>query len=232
MRSAGDRSAVVARVLGVLASASLVGGCFNSDEVFKIAPAVTTDGPDTTTSPTTTTATTSDDDDTTTGGPMGDKTCRDAITCVQSCIFELALSNLPEPDLSCFLDCTQALSEQEALKLLRLGNCVSGECSNLGYCATPGEDTGSTDDGGSSTGDEGDSSTSGGESSSSGGESSSSGGEGSSTSGASSSSGGGNSSGGGSSDGLVDPCLLCILNGMTDPEPAGCMEFADACRGK
>lgn len=213
------RSGVVAGVL--LVSASLLGGCFDSDEVFKVAVAMTTGEPDPTTTSTTTVSSTDDD---TTGTPMGDKTCIDAIDCVRACILALATSNLPEPDLSCFLDCTQELSEQEALKLLRLGNCVSTGCAEQGVCETPDGDTGgsSTDDGGSSSEGGGSSSEDGGSSTGDGGSSSSS------TSGGEADNGGGGSG----NPPAIDPCLFCILEGMLDPEPEGCVDLAESCRDR
>jgi hypothetical protein len=203
-------SSPVLRVALVLAIAGWA-GCFDSDEVFKVAAVETSGDPSTTSVSTTATTFPADDDGDSTGDPMGDKTCIDAIDCVRGCILELATTNLPEPDLSCFLECTKPLSEQEALKLLRLGNCISDQCVVAGACVGPSDDDtgGSTGEGDSSTG-EGDSST----------------GEGSTTDG---DDGGGN---GGGDDGPIDACLLCILNGMLDPEPEGCVDLADSCRQK
>jgi hypothetical protein len=182
-----------ARIAGLLVSAWLLVGCFDSDEVFKVADTATTGDPGTTSSSSTTTTTTSTVEESTGDEPMGDDRCIDAIDCVRGCILDLAQSNLPEPDLSCFLECTKTLSEQEALKLLRLGNCISDQCVVMDQCEGPGDD----DTGGSSTGD------------------------GSSSSG---------DDGGGDGDGLLDPCLLCIVNGMLDPEPEGCVALAESCR--
>jgi uncharacterized membrane protein YgcG len=180
-------------------SAWLLVGCFDSDEVFKVASTATTGDPGTTSGSSTITTTTSTVEESTGDEPMGDDRCIDAIDCVRKCILDLATSNLPEPDLSCFLECTKTLSEQEALKLLRLGNCISDQCVVMEQCEGPSDD----DTGGSSTGDGGGSS------------------------GSSSSSDGG---GGGDGDALLDPCLQCIVNGMLDPEPEGCVALAESCR--
>lgn len=180
-----------ARVAASVLVGSLLGwGCFDSDQTFKAAESTTTGEPATTTGSTSTTGTTST---TATTGPMGGDTCEDAIECVSGCILDIATSNLPEPDLSCFLDCTQTLSEEEALKLLRLGNCISDECAVDGFCETGGT-TGTTGTTGGSTG-------------------------GSTTTG-----------GGGGGGGPLDPCLGCILQGMIDPMPEGCTEYAEMCR--
>lgn len=188
-------------LVGLLA---LGGACFNSDEKFRQSGTTSTTGATTsTTAPDPTTETT------TTVGSTGepDVTCRDAIDCIFECAAavqaKLQMDPDYEPDLSCFLDCEEKLTVQEAYKLLKLGNCASMVCSDLGACMPPDDTTG----GGSSSSDGG--------SSSSGGSSGSSG--------SSSSDGGG---GGGS---VIDPCIDCIFVHMLDPESPGCQEFAMDC---
>lgn len=184
---------------------SLLGACFDSDE--KPVPLDFTTSTTTGVVPTTTGSSTTSGGSTSTGKP--DVTCRDAIDCVVGCAGELQQSKLPEPDLTCFLDCEEDLTVGEALHLFRLTECVTEKCITNGVCdfLVPTDPTGS----------------------SSGGESSSSGGE-------SSSSGGSSSTGGSSSDGEPPPptpqeeCLTCILANMRDPEPGGvCQPLADAC---
>lgn len=130
-------------------------------------------------------------------------TCRDAIDCVWGCAGELLASELPEPDLTCFLECEEGLTVPEALHLFRLTECVTNKCIDLGVCdiLVPTETTSS--------------SSSGGESTSTGGESSSS------STGTSSSTG---------DNGPDNPCLDCILANMRDEQPGGdCQGLADMC---
>jgi len=134
------------------ASAWLLGACFDSDE--KVAPAV---DPTTTTGPV---VTTTGDDTTTTGGSSTtlppDSTCQDAIECVIDCALELQTSMLPEPDLTCFLECEAGLNADEVLRLFRLSECVTNYCIDQGQCDVllPDETTSTGDEStSSSTGD-------------------------------------------------------------------------------
>lgn len=135
---------------GLVALAAAGAGCFDSDEVFKVA--ATTTGADTTTTlpPTTTTSTT---DPTTSTGSTGDPdvTCRDAIDCIFECAAAVQAQTMDpnyEPDLSCFLECEEQLTVPEAKKLLLLANCASEQCAMMGDCGS--SDTTSTSSGGSS----------------------------------------------------------------------------------
>jgi hypothetical protein len=129
------------------AMVGLVAGCFDSDEKYR--PAV---------DPTTTTGlipTTSSDSTTTSGSSSTtaepDVTCRDAIACVFGCITQLQTSMLPEPDLTCFLECEPGLTADEVLHLFRLAECVTNVCIEIvPECdiLVPTETTGTT------TGDE------------------------------------------------------------------------------
>ena len=129
-----------------------VNGCFNSDEKVR----ATDEAADSTTS---TGAMYSDEtavetDDMWTGtSETGDTTCRDAIDCLIECQYELIANDDPEPDLSCFLECDKGLTVEEALALLKLGECIAQQCLDAGECASAdsGTDTGSGTDSGTGT---------------------------------------------------------------------------------
>lgn len=177
----------------------MVVACFDSDE--KAVPLST---PPVTTGPPPAASTTSTTSGSSSSSGTPEVTCRDAIDCVVGCAGELQTSKLPEPDLTCFLECEEDLTVGEALHLFRLTECVTNKCVDQGVCdvLVPTDTTGSSSSGGSSSG------------SSSGSSDSSSG----------SSSG---STGGGGPD---NPCLDCILANMLDPQPGGeCQGFADSC---
>ena len=99
---------------------------------------------------------------TTTGGSTSsgepEVTCRDAIDCVVGCATELQVSELPEPDLTCFLTCEERLTVGEALHLFRLTECVTNKCIDQGVCdklvptESSSSDGGSSSTGGSSSG--------------------------------------------------------------------------------
>ncbi len=87
--------------------------------------------------------------------PVPEATCRDAVDCVFGCAAKLELPLPPEPDLTCFLECEDGLTEDEALLLLRLVDCVAGQCAEKGLCsagttggASSGGATGDTGTGG------------------------------------------------------------------------------------
>lgn len=132
--------------------AGLVGhsvACFDSDERAS-QPGGTGSTGSTTTSVGTTEPGTSTGLGATTEDP--DITCRDAVACIRGCANELI--NQVEPDLSCFLECEEALTVPEAVKLLRLINCAGDRCEMIGECAAPtGSSTSGSSTGGSSTGD-------------------------------------------------------------------------------
>lgn len=93
----------------------------------------------------------------TAGDPSG-PTCRDAIDCVVGCAAELTQMDPPEqdPDLTCFLECEEGLTTDEALKLFQLTECVTDKCIDQGVCEAleAGSTTGEPDTG-SSTGGSG-----------------------------------------------------------------------------
>ena len=207
---------------GLVALVAASAGCFDSDEVFKAA-ATTTGETTTTTTSTGTTTTTDPTTESTTFVP--DDTCRDAIDCIFECAAMIqAQTQLDpdfEPDLSCFTECIEQLSVDEAYKLLLLAECASTECEEPGFACEPVDAT----TGGSESGSE----TGGSESSSSGASSSSS-----SSSSSSGSSGGSSSSDGGDEgpippSGPLTPCLQCIFVFMLDEDFEACAEFAMAC---
>ena len=99
------------RLVALLALGACVGpvaGCFDSDEkALPAAPSTSTTGPISTTSSSTSTSSSSS----TTAEP--EVTCRDAIDCVFTCLTQLQASMLPEPDLTCFLECEPGLTSEE-----------------------------------------------------------------------------------------------------------------------
>lgn len=100
---------------------------------------------------------------------------------------------LPEPDLTCFLECEPGLTSDEVLDLFYLAECVTNQCIEDGRCDAllPSESTSSTGGSSSSGSDTGSSSTTG-----------------------------------------LDPvteCTNCVVGGMMDPQPAGCIELAAQC---
>lgn len=132
----------------------LLGACFDSDELYQPAAVSTsTTGPIPTTS---SSSSSTSGSSSTTAEP--EVTCRDAIDCVFGCVTELQTSMLPEPDLTCFLECEPGLTSEEVLDLFRLTECVTNRCISDGVCDQLVQTETST----------GTSSSSGGESSSSG----------------------------------------------------------------
>lgn len=139
---------------GLAALLASSAACFNSDEKFReVAPSTTTGETTTTTTPDPTTTT---DPSTGPGTSTGsDATCRDAIDCIFECAAAIQAQQMQdpdfEPDLSCFLACVEQIPEEEAVKLLRLGNCASEQCVVMGEC-TDGSDPGTTGEGGTDDG--------------------------------------------------------------------------------
>jgi hypothetical protein len=129
-----------------------------------------------------------------------EETCRDAIQCVQACLTELQLSMSPEPDLTCFLECEPGLTSEEVLDLFHLAECVTNKCIDDGHCDVLLPDETTSTGGSSSSSSSGSSST-------------------------------GTDTGTSSTTGL-DPtteCLNCVIGGINDPAPPGCMEVAAQC---
>ncbi len=136
------------RMRSLLAATLLAGAsCFDSDEKLRAAGTGTTAGTTGLTPPDP--WTTGQGGTSTTGPkPVPETTCRDAIECVFGCAAGLPMPLPPEPDLSCFLDCDMGLDEEEALKLLRLTDCVAMQCAEKGYCDAGGTTGGDTGTGG------------------------------------------------------------------------------------
>lgn len=129
-------------------SFALLVGCFNSDEKVRASDEA---GSDTSTGAMYSDETAVETDDNWTGtSETGDTTCRDAIDCLIECQYELIASMDPEPDLSCFLECDQGLTVDEALILLKLGECIAQQCLDAGECA--GADSGTDSGTGTDTG--------------------------------------------------------------------------------
>jgi len=143
---------------GLVALVAVSAGCFDSDEVFKAA-ATTTGEPTTTTTSTNTTTTTTTDPTSESTTFVSDDTCRDAIDCIFECAAMIqAQTQLDpdfEPDLSCFTECIEALSVDEAYKLLLLAQCASDECEKPGLeCEPVDATTGGTESGSETSGSE------------------------------------------------------------------------------
>jgi hypothetical protein len=140
-------------------------GCFDSDQKTPVALGTGSSGSTgagTTWSPPDPWTTTQGGSGGASSTTKGTATCRDAIDCIQGCAGKLDPTPGPEPDLSCFLECEDGLTEEEALLLLRLTQCVARECDELGVCEpTPGSSSGGS---GSDTGTSGASSGSAGSS--------------------------------------------------------------------
>lgn len=152
----GSATRLPRRLVGMVALGAfswLVAGCFDSDEKYQPAADATTTGPPGT-STTDGTSTTSGSSSTT---EAPDATCEDAISCVIGCALELQASMLPEPDLTCFIECEEGLDTAEVLHLFRLTECVTNYCIAQGQCdvLVPTDPTGGSSSGGesSSTGD-------------------------------------------------------------------------------
>jgi hypothetical protein len=94
----------------------------------------------------------------------GTVTCRDAIECIVGCAAEFLDNPEPgtDPILACLFMCDAGLSEEEALKLIELGNCVVNECVEAGDCVVEmdtdtdgGTETGGTETGGTDSDSDG-----------------------------------------------------------------------------
>lgn len=130
---------------------ALLLGCFNSDEKVRAADEVGSESSETGTIYSDETAPETDDNWTMTS-ETGDTTCRDAIECLIECQYELIGNMDPEPDLSCFLACDVGLTVDEALALLKLGECIAAQCLEIGECAGSQDTTDTGSDSGTDTG--------------------------------------------------------------------------------
>jgi hypothetical protein len=142
-------SAVVLTLVIAGVGGAATGGCFDSDDKLMFEGTTST----TTTSTTTDPSTTSTTEPETTGGPSV-LTCRDAIGCIQDCALDLIQNPMPEPDLSCILQCVEqeGLSVRETYNLLNLANCSGDRCGAEGFCGTGGDTDTDTDTDGTGTG--------------------------------------------------------------------------------
>lgn len=140
-------------ILSLSFSFALLVGCFNSDEKVRASDEAETSSTSTGAMYSDETAVETDDNWTGTS-ETGDTTCRDAIECLIECQYELIANDDPEPDLSCFLECDKGLTVDEALALLKLGECIAEQCLEAGECASAdsGSDSGSGTDSGTDTG--------------------------------------------------------------------------------
>lgn len=137
---------------------ALVFGCFNSDEKVRADDEAGSGSTETGAIYSDETALETDDN-WSASSETGDTTCRDAIECLIECQYELIGNPDPEPDLSCFLKCDVGLTVEEALALLKLGECIATECLEIGECAGAQDPTGDTDSGTDSGTDTGPSDT-------------------------------------------------------------------------
>lgn len=138
------RSVTPALVLGL----GLFGACFDSDE-----KAVPLSLPEGTTGPVLPGTSSSSEGGVSSSSGEAEVTCRDAIACVLGCATELQVSMLPEPDLTCFLECEPGMTVDELLDLFRLTECVTLYCIELGQCdiLVPTETSTTSGDGGDMT---------------------------------------------------------------------------------
>lgn len=189
-------------------------GCFDSDDKGLRAAPVGTTGD--TTGPI--------DPDTSTGLPPrppiddgGEGTCAQALGCLGQCILTIQqqlVMDVPEIDLSCFLECDQDLSVEQATVLLRLFECSFEQCATtlldeegVPFCEQTGGTSSST--GEPSTG---------------------------SDSGSDSGSGSGSSSTGEppppppEDPSLFDPCTQCLLLTVNDDDEPNCAELRNQCQ--
>jgi hypothetical protein len=116
-------------------------GCFNSDERAGADETSTTMiGGDTVTMYSDETEGENDDNWTAEETGPFSTTCRDAIQCLVMCQSAAAFNPMPEPDLSCFLECDKDLSAEEAYLLIKLAECIGLKCSNSGACGPESTD--------------------------------------------------------------------------------------------
>ena len=108
--------------------------CFDSDELRSAEDSTTTSGGDTVTPYSDETADTSDDNWTAEDTGPSETTCRDAIECLIDCQADLIFNMQEEPDLTCFLECDQDLSTEEAYLLIKLAECIGNWCTMQGSC--------------------------------------------------------------------------------------------------
>ena len=143
------RRGQLAKVALVCAVAGLAAGCFDSDQRVRLGNTMTT-GPATGGSPPSPWTTGQGASSSSGDKPVPEATCRDAVECVFGCAAGLELPLPPEPDLTCFLECEDGLTEDEALLLLRLLDCVAAQCAEKGLCGAG--TTGGSSGTGTSTG--------------------------------------------------------------------------------
>lgn len=118
-----------ASLAAILASAVLLAGCFDSDELRSNNDPTDGGSSETVTMYSDETLGSSDDSWTAEETGPSETTCRDAIDCLVMCQFDLILNPQPEPDLGCFYECDQELSKDEAYKLILLAECIGIKCS-------------------------------------------------------------------------------------------------------
>ena len=118
----------------LLACSTLVSACFDSDELRSAEDGTSSTGSDTVANYNDDTADTSDDNWTAEETGPSETTCRDAIECLIECQAELIFNPQAEPDLTCFLECDQGLSVEEAVLLSELAECIGDWCTQQGSC--------------------------------------------------------------------------------------------------
>jgi hypothetical protein len=121
-------------VLAALSGCFGVFGCFNSDELFAANDTGTSASGDTVTMYSDESGSENDDNWTAGETGPGETTCRDAIECLVMCQSAAIFNMDPEPDLSCFLECDQGLTTEEAYLLIKLAECIGNTCAENGSC--------------------------------------------------------------------------------------------------
>ena len=126
--------------LAIVASLGLAAGaCFDSDETSATSETSTSAG-DTVVDYNDESGDTYDPNWTAEETGPGEIDCEDAIDCLIMCQIQLILDQSEEPDLSCFAECDQGLSTQEAVYLIELGECIGEVCVDMGLCGNGASD--------------------------------------------------------------------------------------------
>jgi hypothetical protein len=134
VRDVAPRTKLPVSAVAVLAPAAVASllliGCFDSDELRSKDEGESEATGTTTVAMYNDESTESSDDNWTAeeSGP-GEITCRDAIECLVICQSARIFNPQPEPDLSCFYNCDQGLTAEEAYLLILLAECIGDKCA-------------------------------------------------------------------------------------------------------
>lgn len=123
------------------AAALAITGCFNSDELPSSGGTTTDVGGDTVTMYSDESGDENDHNWTAEETGPAETTCRDAIDCLVMCQSAAIINPMPEPDLSCFLECDMGLTTPEAYLLIKLAECIGLRCAEDGACGPDSSET-------------------------------------------------------------------------------------------